>query len=327
MSGTLMQKPRQPEEKPASPVPVNAFSARTQERKTESVQTSEHPSAPSPAAAGFGTLAQNTDATGRAVREEKADAKTTQETKPYTPPIPQRKPEIDAARQSDPEKNSILSDININAIRNEVAGHEGRTEHLYKDSGRDGGFVTVGYGHKIDDVEKAKKIAFMVKAPISVMGESGPMSVMGLRRATDQEIERAFQKIHAIRNKNYAAKAFKPGEGAIARKYGLDDLILPEQEAEKLLIEDIAEHETYVKNQLKNRDMIIEKIPPSIRELLVDIHFNTGNVADGLYSAIKKKDWPQAKAIVRQYKTGQERVSRRLQKIDQANELHGDNNK
>ncbi len=193
-----------------------------------------------------------------------------------------------------------------------------------EDTAKNGGVVTVGYGHALRNVEDALKIPFMVRAPMSVKGESGPMSVMGLRPATKQEIEKAYNKVDAIRNgkkENIKAEAFKPWYGKIAIKHGLNDLILPEKEAERLLESDLREHESYVRNKLKKAGIASDNLPPSVRKLILDLQFNNGLgeiSRKELFDAIKTRNWSKAKEETRRFKIDPTRNNWRLRQIDDA---------
>lgn len=183
----------------------------------------------------------------------------------------------------------------------------------------------MGYGHALRKVEDALKIPFMVRAPMSVKGESGPMSVMGLRPATKQEIENAYNKVDAIRNgkkENIKAEAFKPWYGKVARKYGLNDLILPEKEAEKLFNADLSEHVKYVNQKLINDEIDPDTVPPSIMKALLDLQFNgalkTKNERKHLTDTIKDRDWPQFKIEIQKYPISNGRNAWRPQQADEA---------
>ena len=202
------------------------------------------------------------------------------------PPLPERKP-------------SILVGVSDEEIKSEIGNHEGVVDYLYKDTGRNGGFVTVGYGRKIVNIEEAKKLPFDIK---DKTGE--------YRKATAEEIERAFRKIDILKNDNNAANAFKPSEGSLARKYNLDDLRLPEKEARKLLDKDLRDHVRILRQKFKNRMADFDTLSPPLQKLLLDIQFNTGmdlSEWKNLDDAIKEQNWEKLKQEIIRPQIGEAR--------------------
>ncbi|MDH5722970.1 MAG: peptidoglycan-binding protein [Alphaproteobacteria bacterium] len=234
-------------------------------------------------------------------------------------PVPKEKPDFSkqvAVQEKVPvpkEKPSILTGVHDEVVKSEIKNSEGLIEHLYKDTGKDGGFVTIGYGHKIDNVEKAKELPFEIKV------DAG-----GYRKATPEEIEQAFRKIEVLKNANNTAKAYTPGEGELARQYDLDDLKLPEQEALRLLDKDLRGHARIVRQKFKNRGMDFDSFPPTVQKVFLDLQFNTGLDLDGMWKnlrdASKERNWDKAKQEINRPQVGKERQKWALEQLESGQE-------
>ena len=147
----------------------------------------------------------------REIPENKDDADRVHETQ--TPPVPKRKA---------PKGPEIFDNSSDNReLRSVIKREERPVPHLYKDSKNN---ITVGIGRMIPNVTEAKKLPFTV-----------PDGQGGRRRATDDEIERAFKKVQKIQGtRKTPAFVFDP-----AKRKDLDDLRLDEKAMEKMLDDNI----------------------------------------------------------------------------------------
>ncbi|MGH1403806.1 MAG: peptidoglycan-binding domain-containing protein [Alphaproteobacteria bacterium] len=241
---------------------------------------------------GFGQVAQNVDATGRMITDD-------------SPPIPERKP-LDS-----PFRPPILKGVDNKTVIEEVVKHETPIFHMYKDSAKGGGRVTVGTGFLLNNVEDAKKLPFTV-----------PDRKGGRRPATDVEIERAFEKIKNIHNDNHKAKSFEPGKGQKALENALDDLRLPEDAERRILDVKIRERARDAMQKLKNDGINPNGLPPSIKKLVFDLQYNNGlggpKSRAHLFNPIRNRNWAKVKEAVRRYPIDKERDAWRLKQVDEA---------
>ena len=215
------------------------------------------------------------DATGRMIREEQ------------NIPVPERKP-LDS-----PFRPPILQNVENSDIIEFTKKEEGKKNYLYKDTASNGGKVTIGVGRMLDNAEEAKTLPFMVSDP-----DAPNIS----RRATDKEIEQAFNKVDVIkqpadRTKAYGAHAFDPKNSKFAKKQGLDDLWLEEKAIDWILEEDLKEHAFYLRKKFPDLDTF----SPNRQKALLDMMFNLGPgnfteskiVIDPKTREAKEKGWPK----------------------------------
>lgn len=190
-----------------------------------------------PAAASFGRIAQNTDATGRMMRDD-------------APPVPKRKP-------------PLLTNADEGEVTQFVREQEAPITYLYKDNK---GYMTVGVGHRITNLEKAKSLPFQVY-------ENGK----SLRPATMHEIEEHYNQVQAIPH----------GQSVSARQYSAEknesmkDIRLPDEEVDRILKNDLRIKAQELRKTWKDFD----KMPGDLQKAMTDVHFNTGNLTP--------KNWPK----------------------------------
>ncbi len=225
------------------------------------------------------------DATGRRVTDG-------------SPPIPDRKP-LDS-----PHRPPILKGLRNDVAKKGIRDEEGNDIlYMYKDTAQGGGKVTVGVGIMLPDAKFAKTIPFEIK------GENG-----NYRKATPKEIERAFNKVDGIYNKNDAAKSFRPNMGDHAKKNNLDDLILPLDVSDRLLDERLRV------DAARMRDLFpkFDSYSPKRQQAILDMQFNLGStkfrdrrIVNGvekgwpnLFDAIRQEDWQRAAKESHRVETG-----------------------
>lgn len=224
------------------------------------------------------------DATGRMKRPEETENQNRK-----IPPLPEEKP-YDA-----PNRPTILKGVDNEKVKREVEAEEGKTyTYMYKDTAPDGGKVTIGTGIMLNDAEKAKELPFEIKD-----GKGN------YRKASPEEIERAFNKIDAVKNDNYKAESFEPGIGKKAKEFGLEDLRLPKEEADRVLDERIRSSV----NELREKFPDFDTFPEGAQRALLDMEFNMGiKFHEGgeenankpgrgwpaLFNAVRKEDWEAA---------------------------------
>lgn len=130
-------------------------------------------------------------------------------------------------------------------IRAELKNEEGCVTHMYLDTR---GYVTVGVGHMLADVQAAQVLGFRNRAS----GEP----------ATPEEIENAFNTV----------KQQPPGR--IASRYQTcTDLELPMEEIDAQLDRHIDDFETTLRGHFRDYD----QFPPEARQALLDMAFNLGS--------------------------------------------------
>ncbi|GEM_PF-2823645 len=253
------------------------------------------------------------------------------------PPVPARKPSAEPEQRTPADilygqaretplpvpkrKPPILSDkVEDETIRKEVEGHERSVQHMYKDTStlREGGFVTVGAGFKINNAEEAKQYPFTV-----------PDGQGGRRPATDEEIEQAFHKVDAIKQpsdlgRGLTAGKFKPSVDEFAKKHNLDDLQLSKDAINDILDKKLREHANILSRKMNNDGVDFVLVPPSAQKLLLDLQYNgaLGNTdhRKGIVDAIRARDWTTLKGVLAQdkYKIGESRDAWRLKQADEA---------
>jgi hypothetical protein len=207
-----------------------------------------------------------------------------------------------------PPRRPILPGIDDATVRREMVDHEDKIGHLYKDTARGGGEVTIGVGHLLRRVEDAK-------------------TVVDVRPATAEEIEAAFKKIEAFQQpasseKAYAAGSFDPKGGAAAKELGLDDIWLEEKDIDALLDADLRSRRDIAMQKLINDEISPDTVPPSIKMLLLDLQYNNGlgdkSARKHLIDPIRSRDWQRVKQEVRKYPISADRDRRRQEYVDEA---------
>ena len=221
------------------------------------------------------------DATGRMIRDK-------------TIPVPKRKPAV-------PDLSSSLSQIlkrtDNKKVMTEIIREEGdpkKYNYMFKDTARGGGKVTVAGGILLDSVEDAKELPFTV-----------PDDRGGRRRATPEEIERAYRKVEAIQATNVPAARFNPKTEEFAQTHDLDDLALPADIARR----EFEKHVLSSAKELRRKFPGFDGFPESAQLALLDMEFNMGiRFHEGgeknedkpgtgwpnLFEAVREQDWARA---------------------------------
>ena len=218
------------------------------------------------------------DATGRMIRDK-------------TIPVPKRKPVVPELSSS---LSQILKRIDNKKVMTEIIREEGdpkKYNYMFKDTAKGGGKVTVAGGVLLNSVEDAKELPFTV-----------PDGRGGRRRATPEEIERAYRKVEAVQATNVPAARFNPKTEEFAQTHDLDDLRLPAdialREFEKRVVSSAKE--------LRRKFPGFDDFPESAQHALLDMEFNMGSrfheggedkpkeLGRGwpeLFKAVRKQDW------------------------------------
>lgn len=233
------------------------------------------------------------------------------------PPVPPRKP----PRPLYPErKPPILSNkVDDEEIKKDIIKNEGTVPYMYKDTStkKDGGFVTVGNGFKINNVEEAKEYPFTV-----------PDGKGGRRPATKAEIEQAFRKVEALKQptdgKSLVAKEFQPGAADKSGKSNnLDDLQLSKEGVERLLEKKLREQNGYLLGKMRIDKLDFDGLPPSAQKLLMDLQYN-GHLGEtarkDVVSAMRTRNWSTLKDVMGRshYQKNEDRGLWRIQQVDDA---------
>ena len=173
--------------------------------------------------------------------------------------------------KNDPTNYKILfegeSDNNRNdealllKVKENLERFEGKVNHPYLDSK---GLMTIGYGTNIDKYDDFKVVNFLsVENP-------------------EQQKKDIYDKLKEMSEstKNYSAGAFED----------MSNLRISDDEAWRLSKKHIQDDLKYLREKFADFDTF----PEPLREVLIDIKYNTGNLAEekwpNLYSAIKRKD-------------------------------------
>ncbi len=233
------------------------------------------------------------DATGRMIRSDESSLKETQ----TKVPVPKEKPlDLPILRSVDTKK------VVIDVIKEE--GDPAKIDFMFKDTAAGGGKVTVAGGILLDTVAKAKKLPFTL-----------PDGKGGRRRATEKEIEQAFNKVNAIKQpsvgEKHVAESFEPGSKTnLDKTHKFDDLRLPAHIAQREFDKRIRTSAHELRGIFKDFD----SFPPSGQQAILDMHFNLGSTKfresrivknpktgklenkgwPNLFAAIKRKDWKAA---------------------------------
>ncbi len=146
-------------------------------------------------------------------------------------------------------------------VKENLERFEGKVNHPYLDSK---GLMTIGYGTNIDKYDDFKAVNFLsVKNP-------------------EQQKKDVYNKLKEMSESitNYSARAFED----------MSNLRISDDEAWRLSKNHIQNDLKYLREKFADFDTF----PEPLREVLIDIKYNTGNLAEekwpNLYSAIKRKD-------------------------------------
>ncbi len=152
---------------------------------------------------------------------EQALFKNIKQQQTVTLPKPVKKPIKETAVPEPVRKPVFLTNIDENDVTEFVKKQEKPITHLYKDNK---GYMTVGIGHRVLNVEKAKEL------PLYIYKDEKPH-----RPATNDEIETYYNQVQAIQHsQNVTAEEYDPKENL-----NMKDIRLPDAEVSRILNRDL----------------------------------------------------------------------------------------
>lgn len=208
------------------------------------------------------------------------------------PPVPKKKPQHkETSNEENRVKNNLEIKKNISILKpnkkppiltrasdedtaNFVKKQEGSTQHLYKDHK---GFITIGVGHRVTSLEKAKTLPFYLY----------DKNESAIRPATEEEIKTLYQQVQSIKHgKNITAEQYNPLYNK--NKLHMKNIKLKEKDELALLKQDLR-----VRSQELRRNWSeFDNLPGELQTAMLDVHFNTGNLTP--------KKWPKLKKAIQQ---------------------------
>ena len=189
-----------------------------------------------------------------------------------------------------PEKKPpLLLGVDEGEVVDFIKKYEGVKTHLYKDHK---GYLTIGVGHRVLTRSDARDLPFYVH----------DVNEVPVRRADQRDIDMMFNNVRALPfGGNIGADLFKHHNKSHVR--------LKSEDVDTLLRRDLR----IKAEELRKNWLYFDQYNSHLKKVMMDIHFNTGNLTP--------KKWPKlAKAIYDRDKLGVIRETQRKTKHQERND-------